>query len=933
MKKGLLTGLLAALLMPAAAQVFGGNPPSLRWKQLRTDTARIIFPEGLDSTAGRVASIVHRLAARRPLDLGQRVKQINIVLQNQTTIANGYVGLGPYRSEFFLTPAVNNFSLGSISWADQLALHEYRHVEQYNNFHHGASRLMKVLFGEDGYNLAINASIPDWFYEGDAVYQETVLTPQGRGRLPFFMNGFPALWQAGKNYSWMKLRNGSFKDYVPNHYQLGYLLVQHGYRQYGPGFWQQVTRDASAFRGLFYPFQRAVKKYSGKPYDVFRTEATQLFKSSTEQSFLPGQTLLKGSTRFIENYLFPYRAGDDSLIYLKTSYRRRPVFYVRTGQGEYRIRSRDLSTDNQYSYRNGKILYAAYESDPRWGWRDYSVIRVLDVATGIQKTLTHKTKYFTPDLSPDGTRVAAVENNSNGRSEIHLLDTETGERRQTIRSSEISLFTDPKFVNDRQLVTAVRLRDGRMCLALAETETGQLTRLTNPSYRVVGYPNVKDNVIYFTAGYGGNDDLFAVRLSDRKTYRLTKGSLGSYYVSAGNGKITWSAFTADGMELREMAADSARWEPMEDSEQEALAGQLSVPVTGSAPDWLDSVSMRSDLVSSRYRKGTRLLNFHSWRPYYSDPIFTYSLYGENVLNTLQTELYYIYNENERTHGTGFTTTYGSLFPFLQAGAEYNFDRSSELGSRIRRWNQLDARIGLNLPFSYAKGQTFRNINLGSYWVYRQDFNKGFYKDSLGNTSFTYLLHSFSASQQIETAVQQLFPRFAWSVSAAHRHAVTSVTGYQFIGSGALYLPGLKGNHHLVLTGAFQQRDTLSQVVFVNRFGYSRGYQGRYFSRMWRVSGNYHFPVWHPDWGVGNVLYLLRFRANAFYDFTKVYSRDKTQTRDQRTVGAELFVDTKWWNQYPLSFGIRVCRLLDQDQFDGFRGTRVEFVLPVSIIPR
>jgi hypothetical protein len=126
--------------------------------------------------------------------LGDRLKKINIVLQNQTVIGNGYVGLGPYRSEFYMTPAVNNFDQGSVGWADALAIHEYRHVQQFNNFRNGISKLMKVLFGEEGYALAINASIPDWFYEGDAVYSETVLSQQGRGRaapvyecVPFFM--------------------------------------------------------------------------------------------------------------------------------------------------------------------------------------------------------------------------------------------------------------------------------------------------------------------------------------------------------------------------------------------------------------------------------------------------------------------------------------------------------------------------------------------------------------------------------------------------------------------------------------------------------------------------------------------------------------------------------------------------------------------------
>src|SRR5688572_30990684 len=200
-----LLSIFACLIITncICAQRFGGTPPSVKWKQINTDTARIIFAPGLDSQAQRVASLVHLQAQQRTAALGDRLKKINIVLQNETVIGNGYVGLGPYRSEFYLTPAVNNFDQGSIGWADALAIHEYRHVEQFNNFRNGISKLAKTLFGEEGYALAINASIPDWFYEGDAVYSETVLSRQGRGRLPLFMNAYPSVWNAGKNYSWI----------------------------------------------------------------------------------------------------------------------------------------------------------------------------------------------------------------------------------------------------------------------------------------------------------------------------------------------------------------------------------------------------------------------------------------------------------------------------------------------------------------------------------------------------------------------------------------------------------------------------------------------------------------------------------------------------------------------------------------------------------
>jgi hypothetical protein len=946
------------------SQQFGGNPPSIKWKQIDTDTVRIIFPSGMDSQAQRVASIVHYLAqhsstnssspAFKSFALGHQLHKIDIVLQNQTTVANGYVGLGPFRSEFFLTPELNNFAEGSISWTDQLAVHEYRHVMQFNNFHNGLSNLMYYLFGDDGFSLAINASIPDWFYEGDAVYNETIVTNQGRGRLPLFLNAYPALWQAGKKYSWMKLRNGSLKDYVPNHYYLGYLLVNYGREKYGPDFWTKVTHDASAYKGLFYPFQSAIKRFAGIDYKTFYNEAFAYYKKLNSDMQLNGAGLpdrqasqgtinqgagagIKNITptnkKYVTNYFFPYSIGNDSLLYLKTSYRRRPAFYIRSNNGEHRLRVRDISIDQQYSYRNGKIVYAAYESDPRWGWRDYSVIKILDADKGEQQTVTHKTKYFTPDISANGSKIAAVQIAADGKTELHIIDAANGQVLKAIRSAEINLFTDPKFIDENSLVTAVRLHDGKMALAIVDIQAGSITRLTPPSFNVIGYPCVNNELVYFTASFGGNDDVFALRLNDKKIFRITNGPLGNYFVNAGNDKITWSTFSADGYQLKQLEPKDITWKEIAVTDEEALTTSFPVSYSNEFHDILLSQVQPRNFPESKYKKGTKLLNFHSWRPYYSDPEFSFSIYGQNILNTMQTELYYLYNQNDKTNAVGLNAVYGAWFPYLNLGTEYTFDRQDVTGNKIRHWDQLDSHIGLSIPLSITSGQTFKNFNIGSFYVLRNEFNKGFFKDSLGNSSYSYLQHFISWSQQIQQAVQHIYPHLGYAFSVTHRHAITKYEGYQFIGSASLYLPGLLSTHNMVLTGSFQQRDTLGQVSFSNRFAYSRGYGGRYFSRMWRLSANYHFPLIYPDWGFANILYLQRLRANAFYDFTKVYSRDKRTTRDQRSVGGEIFIDTKWWNQYPLTFGFRVSQLLDPDQLNGRKGTVYEFILPVSIIPR
>lgn len=937
------------------AQQFGGNPPSLKWKQLNSDTARIIFPASLDSQARQVASVVHFLAARNT-SLGNRLRKINIVLQNQTTTANGYVALGPYRSELFMTPPAGNFELGSTPWPEQLAVHEYRHVQQFNNFNRGGSRIMYYLFGEEGLSLAINAAVPDWFYEGDAVYNETVFTMQGRGRIPFFLNQYKALWMADKKYSWMKLRNGSLKNYVPSHYVLGYLLVNYGYEKYGAAFWKNVTQDAAAYQGLFYPFQRAVKKYSGTDYKTFRKEAFDFYKKKITEapvqngggSYLQGQALQEtvlqdngtgdqkitsAAKSYVANYLFPYQAGGDTLFYLKNTYRHLPRFIMKDQRGEHRLRVKDISGDEQYSYRNGKIVYTAYKPDLRWSWRDYSELRLLDVHTGRRQKLTHKTKYFSPDISEDGSRVVAVHYDAAGYCELHILQASNGRIITKMKWPGVLYFSDPKFLDSVSVITAARLSNGQMALAKMNFRQGTLEWLTHPSFFVLGFLNVDKGHIYFTASYLGNDDLYSLDTATRTMRRLTRNALGNYFVNVKENKLVYAAFTAHGYQLRQrMLSDSAGTEiTWEDIQKKSSP----FPVAGAAAysRMLLQHLPQKEFPVSDYRKDKDLFNFHSWRPYAEDPVYSYTLYGENVLNTLQTEIYYMYNRNEKTSAVGFSSTLGAWFPYLSTGAELGFNRSDSVNNLLRQWRQLDTRFGLSIPLNFSGGRFYRQLHVGSNIVLRNEFNTGISKNLLPENNFRYLSHFIRYSQRVPMARQHIVPRAGYTISLQHRHAVSEKKIYQFAASGSGYLPGIFSTHGIMLDAAFQQRDTLKPTAFSNRFSYARGYQEFYFSRMWKLGANYHLPLWLPDWGFGNIFYLQRIRVNAFYDYTKVFSRNKKNTLLQRSTGMEFYADTRWWNQYPLSFGLRISKLIDKDLASGQKGTVVEFILPVSIIPR
>lgn len=911
------------------SQQFGGHPPSVKWKQVNTDTSRVIFPAGLDSAANRVAAVVNALDRYTQYTIGNRRRKINIVLQPSTTISNAYVGLGPFRSELQLTPPQNSFDLGSLPWVDNLAIHEYRHVQQYNNFNRGLSKVFSVLFGQEGQALANALTVPDWFFEGDAVYNETKVSRQGRGRLPYFFNDYRSLWQAGKNYSWMKLRNGSLRDFVPDHYKLGYMLTAYGYEKYGSEFWKNVSGDAASFKGLFYPWQKAIKKYSGVSYTDFRNDALNYFKGQMRSLKLHDAGRAK---HFLSNQEHPYFINDDDVVYMHTSYRRIPRFVIQRDGETKKLRARDISIDNYFSYRNGKIVYAAYRPDIRWGWRDYSEIKLLDVATGKQRSVTTRTKYFSPDISQDGNTIVAVHVDPNGSTVLHLLNT-NGDVEKVVPNPDKLFYTYPKFYKQQQVVSAVRNGDGKMSLAIVDLQTGNNRFLLPFAWNVIGFPWAESDTIYFTASAGRTDRLYGWAndhffLLDDDTAHET----GNYQLSTRNGRAVWTSFHQNGFRMQQSRLAARR------AIETALQPNAGFGITSVETDTSNLLAQLPDrrFNVNTYPKSFGLFNFHSRRPYISDPDYSFSFVSQNVINTLQSELFFNYNRNEEYKQLGFSILYGALFPVLRLGVNYTIDRRSAVRNRpqLAFWDEAEARVGFSIPLNLTSGRTFTNLSFGSEYVHNKRFFKGYFKDTFENRSFGYLSNTINFTNQIQQARQHIYPRLAQTLFLNYRSAVTNLEGNQFLASGSLYLPGAAQTHNLVLQSAFQRRDTLRDVSFSNSFPFSRGYAVFNFHRMWKVGGNYHFPLAYPDWGFGNLVYFRRIRANVFYDHTRVmdYATTGRFELEFSSYGTEIFFDTKWWNQLSLSFGIRYSRLMDAD-IEGRGPNQFEFILPVNLLGR
>ncbi len=934
----ILFTLFFFFIIHAYPQQFGGNPPSLKWKQINTDTARIIFPAGLETQAQQVAAMIHALSRATLNTIGPQQRKINIVFQNQTTISNGYVGLAPFRSEFQLTADQNSFELGSLPWQQQLAIHEYRHVEQYNNFRVGLSKAFYYLFGEGGQALANSLSVPNWFFEGDAVYQETLVSSQGRGRLPYFFNGYRSLWAGGKNYSYMKLRNGSLRDFTPDHYPLGYMLVAYGREKYGDDFWRKVSHDAASFKGLFYPLQKAIKKYSGISFEQFRTDALGLFSADIKKQGNTDSSAIYAHehTHFVADEEFPQFVDASHIVYSRTTYKQPPAFYIRNIQTnkERKIRTRSVSLDKYFSYRNGKIVYAAYEPDIRWSWRDYGVVRLLDINTGEDKRITSRSKYFSPDISVDGKKIVAVEQDVNGITSLHIINTETGSVETVIPNKDGLYYAHPKFFNDKQIAVAVRNPKGEMSLALINASDGTAIYLSPFSMNIIGFISVQKDTIYFGATHNGQDQLFAAAKNHlfKAILPIENKSTGNYQFQSLDGVYAWTVFSAVGYKMFYSKKNvSVLKEISEDELKDSLLTKNIQSLENGPADLLDKTVVKNYPIG-HYPLSFHLLNFNSWRPYINDPDYMFALESQNILNTLQSEIFIVYNRNEQYKKVGFDFTHAQLFPWIDAGANYTFDRNALFHGNTVHWNEAQVKAGLSLPLNLSKGRHFTSLQIGDDMIYNQRYFQGTYKDTFDTRGYIYTSAYLNFSNQTQQGKQQIYPGFAQTLFLAYSRVMTTLSGNQFLASSYFYFPGFAYTHSLVLAAAFQQRDTLQQVSFSNGLPFSRGYTAENFYRMYRLSGNYHFPIAYPDWGFGGIVYFLRIRANVFFDYTKAldFPNGNQFTAQYRSFGTEIYFDTNWWNQLAISFGFRYSHLLDPD-FLGRGPNQWELIVPISLL--
>jgi len=921
----------------------GQDPASLKWREIVTPHFRILYPESFELKAHKMTPTLDYIYKHGAKTLSFEPKRVPLIMHNYNIVPNAVTAWAPARVEMFTSPPQDTYAQ---DWLDQLMIHEFRHVVQIDRTNQGFTKGLSWLTGELAAPLMNGLFVPSWFMEGDAVCTETALSHSGRGRVPGFEMPLRTQVTEVGAFSYDKATLGSYKNFVPNAYELGYTLVANVRRKYTYNSWLTALNEVARKPFVITPFNNGLKKSTGyrkeQLYRMTMHEMDSMWKyqdSKTKKTEYSQLSVIKKIK--YENYKYPFYINDTMVIAEYTSIDDITRFVIVGPNGIRKIictpgylSSEIYSVVNCQNKKEDKmtpgddILIAWTEliSDPRWEQRTYSIIRIYDGNTGKIRDLTRNSRYFAPAFSPDGMQLAAVRVDPAGISSIVLIDVLSGNETDTIISSEKDFYMTPSWSKDGKNIVFTRLDGNGKSINIFNLGNRVLSTIIPATFIEISNPVFANDYVLFNGSFSGIENIHAVDLRNNVVYQVTSAEFGAGFATLSHDgkRIVYSNYLSTGYGLAEIGFKPGSWK--RENEINNYAPSLFKYLVAEENSIVDSTLTKGMPYQSKpYKKIAHIFNFNSWAPAYINYMegvngLGVSVMSQNDLSTATTVIGYKYDYSENTGKVTADFSWQGWYPVVDLNASYGLRAAYSGGDTSVRYtfNETIISGGFSLPLVFMGGKYYRGLNLKVYTSWNDITNNTSPEDD----KLTGTIHSFGyklfAYRYLKQSYKDLYPRWGQSLSFTYQH---TPTGDNNLGSIAalgtrLFFPGIF-LHHGIRTDFNIQLQNPGQYTYSNQINLPRGYDYIYAEQLLCFAVNYKFPFAYPDFSAGPIAYFKRFNANLFVDGGSGVTDEERQKL--LSCGTEIISTLNLLRlPYPMDIGIRVGYLpLEKQYFTNF----------------
>lgn len=965
MKRSLIffLGLLfVALSSPAQFVNFGQDRSSIRWKQIKTDNFQLIYPDFFEANAQKMANMYEQLY-RHSNTLQHRPKKMSMILHADGGVSNGNVAWAPKKSELYLMPPQDPTD----SWLEHLCTHEFRHVVQLDKVNQGLTKDLYYLFGEIFPIAVVGLYVPMWFMEGDAVCFETSVGQLGRGRSPEFLNEMRAQIVEKGIYKFYKAILGSYKDYVPNRYNMGYFMTANSRINYGPDIWAKALERTGRRPFGIVPFAKSLKlTMKGRRDSLwndpqFRTLFTNPDSVRNKNTFSDAKRTLyqdnfselqqiwkreaaeikdkfdtiTTTNKYYTNYYYPTPAGNNSLIAYKKGLQQSGAFIRLSNGKEKRLTRTGILDDYKFALHNGKIVWTEYKPHFRWEQGGRMVLTAYDLDR--KKYQRHRSKHNRFSPFAIGDRWGCVEVNNRNEASILILDSTLRHETGRIPAGQGELFIHPAYI-DNKIITTVQTTGG-IHLESIDPQTHERKLIYDNVPYELDNPAGADSTILFRASFNGNNSLYRLA-TDNKALNILNAPYGIRFPAyqAEKDSLYFSFYTSDGYKPGKAKLSDLPGTPAQ-MEHFRLADSMK-----RQENWQLDFHTDSIYSTRRYRKLAHLFNIHSWGPLAVDlnareVNIGAVVYSQNKLSTLSFMAGYLWKDGYDHGAWTLKATYSGWWPVIDLNFESgrNSDRlwlvdATHIATQEKRplyvsaksWlssADITTRLPLNISvknysryiqpyFRYkveglhdSRPQSAYGIHQTDTAIYLSATDKNKFDIRLPSRFYQLLEYGATFSNQTHMTDQEISPRWGQMLSAGFTHSPL-----ESMDLGYQWWT----DSRLYFPGFVKNHSISVYGGFQHMSEKVRNYSNKILEprgidlkgyEIGSFRGTYRLPLLYPDQNISSILYIKGIEGAAFFDVGS--QRTITGKKTFYSTGIELSADTHFFRlTYPIHIGFR-----------------------------
>jgi len=885
-------------LAPLAAQ----TAPGTAWRQIDSPHFQIIFPAEIEADARTALAWAEEYHSALKFQESQKTRRWPVVLTTGSMTPNGYVAPYLHKSQWFGTPAME--SLGPGDWYQLLAVHEGRHMAQVEQMRRGTLGLGYLLFGNNALAAGFSA-LPPWVHEGDAVDRETELTSFGRGREPLFLRGMEVV--ASQDINYYRVKGGSFRQILPDHYEMGYALAKYVRTQYGEEAWGRIYAGTAWLPLPLLGFTVSSLAVTGRIpsslyKDMIQAEKEETEKSQEYQEHLRAES--QTSSRQTSRFYNGLDAGEPGVLYARRWRMDDPTRLVRiTSAGEEELQR--LPFSGRVSHIPGLTVYVESRPFLLYEFLESSDIILLNHETGQRRVLTRGGRYIDPVIDPETRRIAAVEWTTDRRAILVILSSETGALLQEIPLPQGTFAGWPSFIpQSNKLVLLLQNEHGR---ALAEVDLAapeQPPRLLLPfSAESLKNPRATGDSILFSSNLDGTEAIYLLS-SEGERKLLVRGPFTLTEPTTDREGKMLSFIEYTGLEGERISQIPLVLPGPEKNLPPVLPQELSpAPPPPAFPDRLIPGDPES-FISRPYNPAAHLIRVVNWGPTLTldetgsgtvprAQSIGYGLSSQDLLETVTLDVTGRYYPGEQKPGGTLSVGIDRFFPRFQGEVNWTQREIDQ-----EPYQEISSALGFSFPFHLDRFPWWTRLTLEGA-VYGR-----WLIDSSGTAATTFpLTLGFVFSRFLPGSYRDILPDAGLVIQG-----ITIATPLDqenqalHLGIVTGYLPGpLDGTgFKLVVAGETQNSNYQSLLAPPRGYGILPGPDNLF------TGGEFHFPLAYPDLALGPLAFIKRLRGS-------LYAENSLQAgKNYPSLGAQAEIDFTLGDFLPLlSAGIRASYLPEE----------------------